>query len=74
MLGPFKVISVRSNPCYSKLKQPENWKIHSVMNGDIIERYSGTDSMEQTVKFQGNGEDWPKAWIIPSGPLDDNPR
>jgi len=74
ILRHFKVILVSSNLWYCKLKQPENWKIDSVINGDIIELYSGTDSVKQILEIEGNGADWPKVWIIPSRPLDDNPR
>jgi hypothetical protein len=34
MLGPFEVLSIRSNARYCKLKLPDSWKIHPVFNID----------------------------------------
>jgi len=74
MLGPFEILSVGSNNRYCKLKLPEHWKLHSVFNIDLLERYKGTDPKKQVIEIEADGEDWEMENIVASGPTDHNPR
>jgi len=74
MLGPFKVLSVRSYKRYCKLELPESWRIHPVFNIDLLERYKGTDPKKQIIEIESDGEDWVMESIIASGPSDGNPK
>jgi len=37
MLGPFQVLSIGGNLRYCKLELPESWKIHPVLNINLLE-------------------------------------
>jgi len=72
MLGPFEVLSVGSNLRYCKLKLSESWKIHSVFNIELLEKYKGTDPKKQVIEIEADGNDWDMESGIASCPSDDN--
>jgi len=74
MLGAFEVLSVRINLRYCKLQLPASWKIHSVFNIDLLERYKGTNPKKHVFEIEADGNDWEMESIITSRPSDDNPR
>jgi hypothetical protein len=74
MLGPFEVLSVRSNLRYCKLKPPNSWTMHLVFNLELRKRYKGTDLKKQIIEIKSDGEDWVMEWILATGPSNDNPK
>jgi hypothetical protein len=74
MLGPFEVLSVRSNLRYCRLTLPESWKFHPVCNIKLLEWNKGTQPKKQVVEIEADDEDWVMESITVSGPSEDNPK
>jgi hypothetical protein len=74
MYGPFQVEKTGKNGRYCKLKLPDSWRIHSMFNIALLERYRGTNPKKQVVEIEADDAGWKMKSIIASGPSDDDPR
>lgn len=57
MLGPFEILSVGSYHRYCKLMSPAAWKMNSVFNIHLLERYKEMDPTKQVSEIQADRND-----------------
>jgi len=72
MYGPFEVLYEGHNKRYCKLKLPAKWKIYTVFNISLLEKYRGMNPEREVVEIEANDSGWKIESIIASGPSDDD--